>query len=116
MGGGYLAAAPRAIELSVLPNGPPQRVRVFFEQVIRDNLDIGRPDQVGLVFDRRGAGQRPLAVLDQTSVIGPVGIAMSELVRGVALGAVGALGVATIVLVLLGPPASRWAPMTCALA
>jgi hypothetical protein len=27
--------------------------RVFFEQVIRDNLDAGRPDQVSLVFDRR---------------------------------------------------------------
>ena len=27
--------------------------RIFFEQVIRDNLDLGRPDQVGLVFDRR---------------------------------------------------------------
>jgi hypothetical protein len=27
--------------------------RVFFEQVIRDNLDIGRPDQVALVFDRK---------------------------------------------------------------
>jgi hypothetical protein len=27
--------------------------RVFFEQVIRDNLDAGRPDQVCLVFDRR---------------------------------------------------------------
>jgi hypothetical protein len=27
--------------------------RIFFEQVIRDNLDIGRPDQVGLIFDRR---------------------------------------------------------------
>jgi hypothetical protein len=26
--------------------------RVFFEQVIRDNLDIGRPDQVSLIFDR----------------------------------------------------------------
>jgi hypothetical protein len=24
--------------------------RIFLEQVIRDNLDIGRPDQVGLVF------------------------------------------------------------------
>jgi len=31
----------------------PVSGRVFFEQVIRDNLDIGRPDQVGLVFDRR---------------------------------------------------------------
>ena len=27
--------------------------RVFFEQVIRDNLDAGRPDQVALIFDRR---------------------------------------------------------------
>jgi hypothetical protein len=26
---------------------------VFFEEVIRENLDIGRPDQVSLVFDRR---------------------------------------------------------------
>jgi hypothetical protein len=27
--------------------------RVFFEQVIRDNLDAGRPDRVSLIFDRR---------------------------------------------------------------
>jgi hypothetical protein len=27
--------------------------RIFFEQVIRDNLDIGRPDHVGLIFNRR---------------------------------------------------------------
>jgi hypothetical protein len=26
---------------------------VFFEEVIRDNLDIGRPDRVSLIFDRR---------------------------------------------------------------
>jgi hypothetical protein len=31
----------------------PVAGRIFFEQVIRDNLDLGRPDQVGLVFDRR---------------------------------------------------------------
>lgn len=31
----------------------PVTGRVFFEQVIRDNLDAGRPDQVGLIFDRR---------------------------------------------------------------
>ena len=31
----------------------PASGRVFFEQVIRDNLDIGRPDRVGLVFDRK---------------------------------------------------------------
>ncbi len=27
--------------------------RIFFEQLIRDNLDIGRPDQVSLIFDRK---------------------------------------------------------------
>jgi hypothetical protein len=31
----------------------PATGRVFFEQVIRDNLDLGRPDRVGLVFNRR---------------------------------------------------------------
>jgi hypothetical protein len=31
----------------------PVSGRIFFEQVIRDNLDIGRPDHVSLVFDRR---------------------------------------------------------------
>ena len=31
----------------------PVSGRVFFEDVIRENLDIGRPDQVSLVFNRR---------------------------------------------------------------
>ena len=31
----------------------PVTGRVFFEQVIRENLDIGRPSQVSLVFDRK---------------------------------------------------------------
>jgi len=26
--------------------------REFFEQVVRDNLDLGRPDRVQLIFDR----------------------------------------------------------------
>jgi hypothetical protein len=30
----------------------PLSGRVFFEHVIRDNLDAGRPDQVALIFDR----------------------------------------------------------------
>ena len=41
----------------------PVSGRVFFEEVIRENLDIGRPDQVGLIFDRRikrrGPGATP---------------------------------------------------------
>jgi len=31
----------------------PATGRIFFEQVIRDNLDLGRPDRVGLTFGRR---------------------------------------------------------------
>lgn len=31
----------------------PVSGRVFFEQVIRDNLDLGRPDRVQLIFNRR---------------------------------------------------------------
>ena len=31
----------------------PRTGRLFFEQVMREHLDIGRPDQVQLIFDRR---------------------------------------------------------------
>jgi len=31
----------------------PVSGRIFFEQVLHENLDVGRPDQIGLVFDRR---------------------------------------------------------------
>ena len=31
----------------------PTTGRVFFEEVIRENLDIGRPDHVQLIFERR---------------------------------------------------------------
>lgn len=37
----------------------PLSGRVFFEQVIRDNLDIGRPDRVQLIFDRRVTKRTP---------------------------------------------------------
>jgi hypothetical protein len=39
----------------------PVSGRVFFEQVIRDNLDIGRPDQVALIFDRKLIRRGPRA-------------------------------------------------------
>jgi hypothetical protein len=39
----------------------PVTGRIFFEQVIRDNLDIGRPDQVGLIFARRIIRKGPRA-------------------------------------------------------
>lgn len=33
--------------------------RVFFEEVIRENLDIGRPSQVALIFDRKVTRRTP---------------------------------------------------------
>jgi hypothetical protein len=49
----------------------PVSGRMFFEQVIRDNLDIGRPDQVALVFDRKliRRGKRPTPGPFRTRVI-----------------------------------------------
>jgi len=37
----------------------PVRGREFFEAVIRENLDLGRPDRVQLVFDRKIIGSTP---------------------------------------------------------
>jgi hypothetical protein len=37
----------------------PQTGRLFFEQIIRDNLDLGRPDQVQLIFGRRITKRTP---------------------------------------------------------
>ena len=37
----------------------PLTGRCFFEEVIRENLDIGRPDQMQLIFDRRVTRRTP---------------------------------------------------------
>jgi hypothetical protein len=37
----------------------PLSGRVFFEEVIRENLDLGRPDQVQLIFQRRVSRRTP---------------------------------------------------------
>lgn len=37
----------------------PVQGRVFFEQVIRDHLDLGRPDRVQLIFNRRVTKRTP---------------------------------------------------------
>jgi hypothetical protein len=49
----------------------PVTGRIFFEQAIRDNLDIGRPDQAGLIFGRqiRRKGPRPTPGKFRTRVI-----------------------------------------------
>ncbi len=49
----------------------PVKGRIFFDQLIRDNLDIGRPDRVSLIFDRRivRRGKRPTPGRFRTRVI-----------------------------------------------
>jgi len=49
----------------------PVSGRIFFEQVIRDNLDLGRPDHIGLVFHRRiiTKGRHPTPSRFRTRVI-----------------------------------------------
>jgi hypothetical protein len=37
----------------------PRTGRAFFEEVIRENLDIGRPDQMQLIFERRVTRRTP---------------------------------------------------------
>jgi hypothetical protein len=37
----------------------PVTGRIFFEEVIRENLDIGRPNQVQLIFDRKVSRRTP---------------------------------------------------------
>jgi hypothetical protein len=49
----------------------PVTGRIFFDQLIRDNLDIGRPDRVGLIFGRRiqGGRKRPTPGRFRTRII-----------------------------------------------
>lgn len=49
----------------------PVSGRIFFDQLIRDNLAIGRPDLVGLIFDRRiiRRGAHPTPGVFRTRVI-----------------------------------------------
>src|SRR5207245_11346323 len=37
----------------------PQAGRMWFESVIRDHLDVGRPDQIALIFHRRVSCRTP---------------------------------------------------------
>ena len=49
----------------------PVSGRIFFEQLIRDNIDIGRPDKVNIVFGRliRLRGKNPAPGSFRTQVI-----------------------------------------------
>ena len=37
----------------------PRRARAFFEALVTDNLDLGRPDEVALIFERRVQANTP---------------------------------------------------------
>jgi hypothetical protein len=53
-GGYWWELSMRQVEVSrTLVFDAPRRGRAFFEAVVADNLDIGRPSEVRLIFDRR---------------------------------------------------------------
>ncbi len=50
----------RQIEVSrTIVFAQPRHARGFFEALVADNLDIGRPEQVGLIFDWASGPARP---------------------------------------------------------
>jgi hypothetical protein len=53
-GGYWWELSMRQIEVSrTIVFDAPRRARAFFEAVVADNLDIGRPDEIKLIFDRQ---------------------------------------------------------------
>jgi hypothetical protein len=62
----------RQVEVSrTLVFAAPRHARSFFEALVADNLDIGRPDQIELIFaDRRiRPGRRPATEVFKTKVV-----------------------------------------------
>jgi hypothetical protein len=54
LGGYFWELSMRQVEVSrTLVFDAPRRARAFFEATVQDNLDIGRPDEVKLVFSRQ---------------------------------------------------------------
>jgi len=50
----------RQVEMaSTLVLDDPRRARAFFESLVADNIDIGRPEKVSVVFGRRVSAQTP---------------------------------------------------------
>lgn len=53
-GGYWWELSMRQVEVSrTVVFDAPRRARAFFEAVVADNLDIGRPDEIKLIFDRQ---------------------------------------------------------------
>jgi hypothetical protein len=62
----------RQIEVSrTIVFDAPRYARSFFESLVADNLDVGRPDQVELIFGRRirGGQKRPTPGVFKTKVV-----------------------------------------------
>jgi hypothetical protein len=58
-GGFWWELSMRQVEVSrTLVFDAPRRARAFTEALVADNLDIGRPDTVELIFTGRGPGRR----------------------------------------------------------
>ena len=53
-GGYWWELSMRQVEISrTIVFDAPRRARAFFEALVADNLDIGRPDEIKLIFDRQ---------------------------------------------------------------
>jgi hypothetical protein len=53
-GGYWWELSMRQVEVSrTIVFDAPRRARAFFEALVADNLDIGRPDEIKLIFDRQ---------------------------------------------------------------
>ncbi|MHB8294784.1 MAG: hypothetical protein ACYDH5_09220 [Acidimicrobiales bacterium] len=49
-----LVVDPSPVEMSrTIVFDAPRRARAFFEATVADNIDIGRPDEVKVIFDRQ---------------------------------------------------------------
>ena len=59
-GGYFWDLAIRQLEVSrTLVFDDPRRARGFFEALVEDNVAIGRPEKVAMVFDRRVTRRTP---------------------------------------------------------
>ena len=62
----------RQVEVSkTLVFDDPRRTRSFFEALVTDNIDIGRPERVNVVFGHRRAGRPRTKHPHQTRIFTP---------------------------------------------
>jgi len=66
-GGYWWELSMRQVETSrTMVFDAPRRARAFVEELVRDNLDVGRPDSVELIFTGRGPGARGRPIKNDT--------------------------------------------------